>query len=543
MLGEFGLLGLAADAVFGALEAVYTIQQHLQPQPQPWWQVGVGQPKGPINIPINGPNEGVPGANVQLADAGVYLRRRRSLRVRRGVGLQIPPNGDTRRVDVIRYLTRGGSGVSTTAWSGHLASSPRAPDWKEVHLPPFRKDVYNEHITTAKRPMEEVDAYRKANGITVTGRDVPKPILHIDESGFPEHVTEVIRALNSRSTPSPVQAQCWPVILSGKDLVAAVHDGSRGDPLAYLVPAIMHVLLQPTALRHRGPLVLLLTATREDAIQVRAVADELTAGLDIRTMYLLPGEPRLPQLKQMEEGAQVCVATPGRLVSFIKECQINLSHCTYLVLDEADRMISMGFEKQLRVIADNVRPDRQTLLWLSSNTMDANRLIDDLTSDHVTVSIGAVARDDHKVQHIVYVCEALEKEEKLVTVLNDCPNCACAVGAPVGVHGKKTEEERRWALDAVRRGDAPVLVATGVAAGALPVDNVRLVVSYDCPIDASDYSRRWKYAARPDGTGVKCAFLAPDETRHAKELVSFLRDAKQVIPPQLSALAKKVERR
>ncbi|KAH7935763.1 hypothetical protein HPB52_013181 [Rhipicephalus sanguineus] len=502
MFGQFGLLGVAADVVFGVLDAAHTIQQQLnvgfQPQPQPW-QFGVGQLNGPNNMPINGPNEGVLGANVELVDAGVHLRRRRSLRLRRGVGEQIPPSGDAKRVVFVRYPTGGGNGVSTTAWNSQL----RAPDWREVHLPPFQKDVYQEHITAANRPMEEVDAYRKANGITVTGRDVPKPILYIDESGIPERVAKVIEARNPRSTPSPVQAQCWPVALSGRDLVAVINDGSRGEPLAYLVPAIMHILLQPTASRDRGPLVLLLTATREEAIQVRAVADELTEGLDIRAMYLLPGEPRELQLKQIEEGAQICVATPGRLVSFMEECRINLSHCSYLVLDEADRMISMGFEKQLRVIADYARPDRQTLVWLTSRTMDANRLIDDLTSDYVNVSVGAVAREDQKAQHIVYVCEALEKEEKLVTVLNDVlrekddkaivfterkrtvedivSKLRLRCWACVAFHGKKTKQERHWALNSVRLGDAPILVSTDAAAGSVSLDNVRLVLRCGSP--------------------------------------------------------------
>ncbi|KAH7935640.1 probable ATP-dependent RNA helicase DDX5 [Rhipicephalus sanguineus] len=558
MLGQLNVVLEAVQDVVDGLADAFEQQLNIGFQPQPW-QFGVWQ----LNGPINGPNEGAPAENPPLVapGAGGGLG---TFGLGRGFFEKIPLSGDSWK---IIFMGGRGRGLPATSRNSQVARNLRAPDWREVHLPPFQKDVYREHITTAERPIEEVEAYRQANDITVTGRDVPKPILHVNEGGFPEHISKVIEARNSGSTLSAIEAQCWPVALRGKDLVAIIQDASKGKPLAYLVPAIIHVMRQPVVLRGSGPLVLVVTATRVTALQVREIADELNAGSPIRTLYLQPGEPRQPQLKQLVDGAHICVATPGRLVSFMEECQINLRCCTYLVLDEVDRMIMMGFEKQLRIIANNIRPDRQTLVWLSSRSMDANRLIEDLTSEYVTVSVGAAAREDHKcqVQHDVIICETVEKEQKLVALFNDIlrEESDKAVvfverkqavedivsflrlqGWPaVGIHGKKTAYERDYALNSLKFSKVPIMVATDVAACALAVDKVRLVVSYDYPSSASEYSRRAGYAARPDGRGVKYTFISPDETQRAKELISFLREAKQVIPPELRMVANKIKGR
>ncbi|KAL1426717.1 hypothetical protein MTO96_003313 [Rhipicephalus appendiculatus] len=168
-------------------------------------------------------------------------------------------------------------------------------------------------------------------------------------------------------------------------------------------------------------------------------------------------------------------------------------------------MVTMGFGKQLRSIADNTRPDRQTLVWLSSRTMDANQLIEELTSDCVMVKFGAATHEDptRLVEHIVHVCDMVEKEKKLVTLLSDVlteeddkaivfverkqtvgdiVSTLCLQGwAAVGIHGTKTEEERESAINDLRFGNARILVATDVAASALAAFRVRFVVSRDYP--------------------------------------------------------------
>ncbi|KAL1477711.1 hypothetical protein MTO96_035536 [Rhipicephalus appendiculatus] len=248
----------------------------------------------------------------------------------------------------------------------------------------------------------------------------PKPILHVDEAGLPESVTKAIENLNAGSSPTALQAQCWPVVLSGRDLVAVDYTASKGKPLAYLVPALGHVQHQPVVLAGGGPTVLVLTATREMAQQVLVAVRKLTEGTNIRTMYLVSGDPKPPQLKQLQEGADICIATPGRLQTFMEEHKVNLSRCTFLAIDEAGRMMAMGLGQNLRTIVDNVRPDRQTIVRLACATRESRELAEEFTKDAINVSVGiATLHKSHRVEHVVFVCEEAEKEHKLVALLND----------------------------------------------------------------------------------------------------------------------------
>ncbi|XP_037288776.2 putative ATP-dependent RNA helicase DDX5 [Rhipicephalus microplus] len=332
--------------------------------------------------------EGVPGQNAKHMFWLSVFHGKEGMR-------PVLPQGD--EVPVL-YLSR--------RYFGEVPTGRACSARNNLRVRPIVKDIYHGHVTTAQRPAEEVEAYRRANDIVVTGRHVPKPILHIDEAGFPGYISDVVEACNNGRGISAIQAQCWPVVLGGKDLAAFIYDRSEGKHIAYLIPAIIHILHQPAELRACGPLVLVLTATREEGLQARSVADELKVKTGIRTMYLLPGEPREPQLKQLEEGAKICFATPSRLVSLMKERKINLRRCGYMVLDGADHMVTMGFGKQLRVLANNTRHKHQTLAWLSSRMMDALQLVEELTNDCVTVSIRAATHEDHtRVEHIVCVCE------------------------------------------------------------------------------------------------------------------------------------------
>ncbi|XP_037528246.1 probable ATP-dependent RNA helicase DDX5 [Rhipicephalus sanguineus] len=476
----------------------------------------------------NGPNEGAPEPTVQPGRGTVGTGRDRR-----------PPqllNGDNFAMIPVRYHPY------STARRSQVGRTLRPSNWGRIRLPTYRKDFYREHTRNSQRSPEEVEAYRIANEITVKGLGAPKPILHVDEAGLPETITKAIENLNSGHKPTALQAQCWPIALSGRDLVAFDCTASKGKSLAFLVPAVVHAQSQPSVLDDAGPTVIVLTLTREAALQVQVAVQELSKGLEIRTMYLLSGEPKKPQLQLLEEGADICVATPGRLTAFMEEGKANLGRCTFLAIDEADRMLVLGFGEKVRAIADSIRPDRQTL---------------------VTLTVGTATQEQQiqRVEHVVVVCEEAEKEGKLVGLLKDILSDESdraivfvemkervedlvltlrSRGCPaVGIHGNKTEQEHQCALDALRSGKAPVLVATDVATRALELDNVRYVVSCDHPIHSSDLLRRFRHAARPDGTGRMYTFLRPDEREHAKELMWFLQENKQPLPPQLREVAAK----
>ncbi|KAL1443377.1 hypothetical protein MTO96_007465 [Rhipicephalus appendiculatus] len=247
----------------------------------------------------------------------------------------------------------------------------------------------------------------------------------------------------------------------------------------------------------------------------------------------------------------------------MEEGKVDLGRCTFLAMDQADRMLALGFGEKLRAIADSIRPDRQTLVTLTCATRESRQLACELTNDPVNVSVGTAAQEQQirRVEHIVIVCEEAEKEDKLVALLKDIlsdesdravvfvemqqtvEDLVAVLGIQgcpaVGIHRKKTEQEHQRALDALRSGKALVLVATDVASRAMELDNVRFVVSFDHPIHSSDLLRRFRQAVRPDGTGRMYTFLRPDERVHAKELMWFLQEKNQPLPPQLRQVAAK----
>ncbi|KAL1475521.1 hypothetical protein MTO96_037230 [Rhipicephalus appendiculatus] len=475
-----------------------------------------------------------------------------------------PLIGDTM---IARACLGRGNGAPNPACKSQVRCNLCPPDWAKFPLPNYENESFREHTMTSQRSTEEVEAFRKANDVVITGRDLPNPILTIDEANFPKFLRRNIEARNHGSSVSALQAQCWPVALRGRDLVAFTNSASEENSLAYLAPGIVHVQRQPAVPPGCGPIVLILTATQEAAQQVRVVSDVLIEGSGMRTMFIVSGDAKRPQLKQLEEGAEICIATPGRLLAFMEDCKVNLHRCTYLVLDEADRMLAMGFAEHLRTVAANVRPDRQTLVWLADRTRDTQELVEELTNDCVTVSVGATAHkcQNWLVKHIIDICDESEKKAKLVALLKDVVQdqkdrmivfverkqtvedlmwSVRLQGLPaVGIHGGHTEQEREWALNALRFGKVLVLVATDVAGRAIDAENMRFVVNYDCPSSPDEYRRRFKHALRTDGTGAVYTFLGRDDSRHAEDLARFLTEAKLDVPPLLHETAKKVARR
>ncbi|KAH7935453.1 hypothetical protein HPB52_008071 [Rhipicephalus sanguineus] len=259
------------------------------------------------------------------------------------------------------------------------------------------------------------------------------------------------------------------------------------------------------------------------------------------------------------------VATASRLLLFLEEGKVNISSCTLLGLDEADRMLAMGFEKTLRSIAALGRPDRQTLIFANSGSREIGDLADCLLNDYVQVSIGRCKLvENQRVEQMVIICEKAHKLERLVALLQDTLRekedkvivfvetrltademvleLRHRDWSVVGIHGAKARDERQKALNAFKSGSSSILVLTDVAAQRLDVDRVRFVVHYDRPANADVYVNRVNGASGCDGSEMAYAFLAPDDARHAKELVSHLLDSGEKIHPRLLEIAEGASR-
>lgn len=210
------------------------------------------------------------------------------------------------------------------------------PIWDK--LDPFEKNFYVVHANNATRSEEEVNAFRNSLQITVAGNGCPAPIQTFEETNFPESVMKEMQK-QAFTAPTAIQSQGWPIALSGRDMVGIAQTGS-GKTLAYMLPAIVHIQHQKRLQRGDGPICLVLAPTRELAQQIQMVTNDFGNQSNplVRHTCIFGGSPKGPQARDLDRGVEVVIATPGRLIDFLERGITNLARCTYLVLDEADRM-------------------------------------------------------------------------------------------------------------------------------------------------------------------------------------------------------------
>lgn len=438
----------------------------------------------------------------------------------------------------------------------------RNVEWGHKTLQPFKKDFYVAHPAVENRSTFEVQQFRNSKEISIEG-EVPNPIQNFSEANFPEYVMNEITN-QGYEAPTAIQAQGWPIAMSGHDMVGIAQTGS-GKTLAYTLPAIVHINNQPQISRGDGPIVLILAPTRELAQQIQQVANDFGRASYIRNTCIFGGAPKGPQARDLERGVEICIATPGRLIDFLEKGTTNLERCTYLVLDEADRMLDMGFEPQIRKILGQIRPDRQTLMWSATWPKEVKKLSADFMNDPVHINIGSMNLSaNHNILQIVDVCQEHEKETKLSNLLQEIGNngepgakiiifvetkkkvegitkLIRRFGWPaVCMHGDKSQQERDYVLREFRNGKASILVATDVAARGLDVDGIKYVVNYDYPNSSEDYIHRIGRTGRSDTTGTSYAFFTPSNFKQARDLVSVLKEANQVVNPKLNEIASRV---
>ena len=338
----------------------------------------------------------------------------------------------------------------------------------------------------AARSSEEVDRYRSEKDIHVKGDGVPKPVTTFEEASFPEYVLEEVNRAGFKD-PTPIQAQGWPMALLGRDLVGLAETGS-GKTLAYLLPAIVHINAQPHLAHGDGPIVLVLAPTRELAVQIQNECYKFGASSRIKSTCVYGGAPKGPQANDLRRGVEIVIATPGRLIDFLESRTTNLRRVTYLVLDEADRMLDMGFEPQIRKIVDQIRPDRQTLLWSATWPKEIQDLAREFLQNPYQVLIGSPdLKANHRIaQHFDFspdhekyptLIRILEKEMDGRRILIFCDTKrGCdeitrqlrTDGWPaLSIHGDKSQKERDWVLAEFKSGKHPVMIATDVAARGL----------------------------------------------------------------------------
>ncbi|XP_032392524.1 probable ATP-dependent RNA helicase DDX17 [Etheostoma spectabile] len=440
---------------------------------------------------------------------------------------------------------------------GNPGDRLRKKRWDLDELPKFEKNFYTEHPEIQRMTQYDVEEYCRKKEITVRGSGCPKPVTTFHQAQFPQYVLDVLMQQNFKE-PTAIQAQGFPLALSGRDMVGIAQTGS-GKTLSYLLPAIVHINHQPYLERGDGPICLVLAPTRELAQQVQQVAYDYGKSSRIKSTCVYGGAPKGPQIRDLERGVEICIATPGRLIDFLEAGKTNLRRCTYLVLDEADRMLDMGFEPQIRKIVDQIRPDRQTLMWSATWPKEVRQLAEDFLKDYVQINVGALELSaNHNILQIVDVCMDSEKDQKLLQLMEEimaekenktiifvetkkrCDDLTRRMrrdGWPaMCIHGDKSQPERDWVLTEFRSGKAPILIATDVASRGLDVEDVKFVINYDYPNSSEDYIHRIGRTARSTNKGTAYTFFTPGNLRQARELIRVLEEARQAINPKLLQL-------
>jgi ATP-dependent RNA helicase DDX5/DBP2 len=344
--------------------------------------------------------------------------------------------------------------------------------------------------------------------------------------------------------------------MSNRDVIAIAKTGS-GKTCGYLLPGLMHIkakVSNPQA----GPTLLVLAPTRELAVQIKEEADKFGRGSRIVNTCLYGGAPKGPQLRDIRNGVHIAIATPGRLNDFLESRQVNLGQVTYLVLDEADRMLDMGFEPQIQKILAHLPPARQTLFYSATWPREVRAIAEKFVRNSpVQVFIGSTDSlvANKAITQNVEVCSGYEKARRLEAILRAtgrgqkviifcstkrmCDQLSRSLEREFGasaIHGDKTQQERDWVLRSFRDGTRPVMVATDVAARGLDVPAVAAVINYDFPNGVEDYVHRIGRTGRAGMSGVAWTLFTEGDAKYARELCKLISEAGQTPPAELTAL-------
>jgi ATP-dependent RNA helicase RhlE len=367
--------------------------------------------------------------------------------------------------------------------------------------------------------------------------------LSFDELGLSPEILHAVRE-QGYTEPTPVQKQAIPVVLAGRDLMGRAQTGT-GKTAAFALPMLerlrAHANTSFSPARHPVR-ALVLTPTRELAVQVGDSFRAYGSRIPLRYAVVYGGVPIEPQLRELRAGVEVLVATPGRLLDHAGQRSVNLSQVEVLVLDEADRMLDMGFIADIRRIIELLPARRQNLMFSATFSAEIRRLAQSLLHDPASVDVEPQTTSAELVDQVVYLVDAVRKRELLGTLVRkrdlhqvlvftrtkvQAGRLASQLDRDgieaVAIHGDRTQPERERALEGFKRGEVRVLVATDVAARGLDIDELPLVVNFELPHTAHDYVHRIGRTGRAGSTGQAISLAAPEEEEYLRQINRLLK--------------------
>lgn len=434
-------------------------------------------------------------------------------------------------------------------------------DWANEELVPFKKNFHVEHPEVAGIPNEVCRKFLNESNISIKGiAPIPKPIMKFEHASLPEYILRLLKS-EGFEAPTAIQSIGWPIAMSGRDSVCVANTGS-GKTIGFLLPALLHVAAQPPLRSGDGPIALVLAPTRELVMQIAKEASTFGRPGGVLNAAVFGGVGKNGQINALRQGVEICVATPGRLLDLLESNMTNLRRVTYLVLDEADRMLDMGFEPQIRKIVSQIRPDRQTLMWSATWPREIQKMARDFCKEDpvlITVGNGSELQANPNVQQGTIVVDSesdkrsefkkwistvyTEGETKMIIFCdtkkgadNLCRELTYNGYSALSIHGNKEQRERDQILRDFKNSEVQILVATDVAQRGLDIKAVDWVVNFDCPKTAEDYIHRIGRTGRAGAKGNSMTIIVREnDGSMMKEISRIIKDCGQAVSEDLSA--------
>lgn len=463
----------------------------------------------------------------------------------------------------------GGYGGGGGGGGGYRGGQSRGPRKNELGFhgdmrenKPKETQLYGSQVSTGIN----FDKYDEIP-VEMSGRACPQGIESFDEADLPESLRRNLR-LCGFAKPTPVQKHSIPIGMAQRDMMACAQTGS-GKTGGFLFPVLTMLLKEgpapapedAAASRYRKcyPSALILAPTRELASQINDEAEKFAYATGIQPIVVYGGADIRDQMRQLDQGCDILVATPGRLVDLIERGRISLACVKFLVLDEADRMLDMGFEPQIRRIVEqeDLPQSRRTFMFSATFPKEIQRLAADFLDDYIFITVGRVGSAAADIlQKVEYCHDEGEKVDRLVYHLSQVSSGLVLVfvetkraadqleyqlqrqGYPTtSIHGDRSQAEREEALHLFRTGRAPILVATDVAARGLDIANVGYVINYDMPSNIDDYVHRIGRTGRAGNKGTAISMFSDKNRGMARELYELLSENNQEVPAFLKQMA------
>ncbi|KAL1916703.1 uncharacterized protein VTP21DRAFT_5407 [Calcarisporiella thermophila] len=461
----------------------------------------------------------------------------------------------------------------------------RAEELINIDLKKEAKSKWDERHWTEKRldEMTERDwrIFKEDFNISTKGGDIPKPLRSWQESPLPSKILDVISSVGYQE-PTPIQRQAIPIGLRNRDIIGIAETGS-GKTASFVIPMLVYISDLPKLTEENmaeGPYALILAPTRELALQIEQETLKFATPMGFNCVSIVGGHAMEEQAFNLRNGAEIIIATPGRLVDCLDRRILVLNQCTYVVMDEADRMIDMGFENDVNFILDalpvsNIKPDtedaedaakmsakliggrkfRQTTMFSATMPPAVERLAKKYLRRPAVVTIGTAGQAvDTVEQRVEMLSDPHKKQSRLLEILEEgfeppiiifvnqikmCDTIAKALNKlgyrTTTLHGRKSQEQRESSLAQLKSGQMDVLVATDVAGRGIDVKNVSLVINYDMAKSIEDYTHRIGRTGRAGKSGVAITFLTNENSEVFYDLKQMLqKSSRSHVPIELA---------